>query len=161
MRSAIMTPAAGAVPGPRFRGVICASFGSTEALGDPATGGRPRRHLRYEPAAPENLTHLASVLNEACVGVRLVLAGPPAHVHAAAAAAAECGLLDEEVTLRCDEAGPRVIFCAHCRTATETVQAAGSEVDCPGCATTLAFSGHFSRRIGGYLGYAAHAEEAA
>lgn len=161
MRSVTMTPAAGTAPGPRFRGVICASFGSTRAPGDQANGGQARRHLHYESGAPENLKHLASVLNQARVGVRLVLAGSPADVHAAAAAAAECGLLEEEVTLKCDDAGPRVVFCAHCRTATETVQAAGSDVDCPGCATTLAVSGHFSRRMGGYLGYAAHAEEAA
>ena len=65
------------------------------------------------------------------------------------------------MTLLAEESGPRVVFCAHCRTANETDQAVGSEVDCQGCATTLAFSGHFSRRIGGYLGFAAHAEEAA
>lgn len=160
MRSATMIPAAGTAREPGFRGLICASFGGADALGEGHNDGRPRHHMRFESADPENLSHLKSVLEEASVGVRLVLAGPPADIHAAAATAAKCGLLEEELTLMEDD-GPRVVFCARCRTVTETVQAVGSEVDCLGCATTLAFSGHFSRRIGAYLGFAAHAEEAA
>nr|WP_281355417.1 dimethylamine monooxygenase subunit DmmA family protein [Pseudarthrobacter psychrotolerans] len=128
---------------------------------DHNTGGQPRHNLRFSSANPETLADLKSVLERSRVGVRLILAGPPADVHAAAAAAASCGLLDEDLTLLCDEVGPRVVFCGHCRTANTTDQAIGSEVECQGCATTLAFTDHFSRRIGGYLGFSAHAEEAA
>ena len=74
---------------------------------------------------------------------------------------AECGLVDEEITLLCDEVGPRVIFCGHCHTSTTTDHPIGTDVDCQGCATTLTFTDHFSRRVGGYLGFSAHAEEAA
>jgi dimethylamine monooxygenase subunit C len=145
---------------PGFRGVICASFGSTDDTAGQDTGGRPRHDLRFTSANSETLAELRSVLERSCVGVRLVLAGPAADVHAAAAAAAECGMLDAEMTLLCDENGPRVVFCGHCHTTTTTMQAGGSEVDCDGCGTTLAITDHFSRRIGGYLGHSAHAEEA-
>ncbi|MFE5708682.1 dimethylamine monooxygenase subunit DmmA family protein [Rhodococcus koreensis] len=144
---------------PGFRGVICASFGSTDDTAGQDTGGRPRHDLRFRSANPETLSVLRSALERSCIGVRLVLAGPPADVHAAAAAAAECGMLDEEITPLCDEDGRRVVFCGHCRAAT-TIKAGSSEVDCQGCGTTLAITDHFSRRLGGYLGFSAHAEEA-
>lgn len=160
MRSVSMPPAAGAGLEPGFRGVICVSFGSTDGTAGYKTGGRLRHDLRFESASPEALSDLSSVLEGSRVGVRLVLAGPPADVHAAASLAAGCGLTDEEMALLPDETGPRVIFCGHCHTRTETDRAIGSEVDCQGCATTLFFTDHFSRRVGGYLGFSAHAEEA-
>ncbi|WP_305886586.1 dimethylamine monooxygenase subunit DmmA family protein [Pseudarthrobacter sp. SSS035] len=161
MCSASRRPVAGTGCEPGFRGVICASFGSTDAPADQNNGGRPRHDLRFSSADQGTLSNLRSVLGRSCIGVRLVLAGPAVDVHAAAAAAAECGLLDEEMTLLCEEGGPRLVFCGHCRTATITDQPSGSEVDCQGCTIALAISSHFSRRIGGYLGFSAHAEEAA
>nr|WP_302846617.1 dimethylamine monooxygenase subunit DmmA family protein [Arthrobacter sp. ok909] len=101
-----------------------------------------------------------SVFSSSRVGVRLVLAGPPTDIRAAAAAAADCGLLGEEVTLLPHETGPRLVYCPHCL-ATTIDGAAGTEVKCQGCATTLSITDHFSRRRGAYLGYSAHAEEAA
>jgi len=85
--------------------------------------------------------------------------GPAADVAAAAAVAAEHGMLDEEMTLRVDEDELRILVCGHCRTAT-TVPSRATEVDCQGCHTSLAVTDHFSRRLGGYLGFSAHAEEA-
>jgi len=161
MRTASTSPATGTGCEPGFRGVICVSFGTTEALKNHSTGGVPRQDLRFASANPEALATLRSVLGRSRVGVRLVLAGPPADVHAAASAAAECGLVDEEITLLCDEVGPRVVFCGHCHTSTTTDHPIGTDVDCQGCATTLTFTDHFSRRVGGYLGFSAHAEEAA
>lgn len=161
MRSASTPPAADAGGEQGFRGVICISFGNTETLPREGTGGRTRQDLRFESADPETLLRLRSVLARARVGVRLVLAGPPADIHAAAAAAADCGLVEEEISLLSDGAGPLVVFCGHCHAATQTPEAVGAEVDCHGCAARLAISSHFSRRIGGYLGFAARAEEAA
>lgn len=158
MRPAPTPPAAGAGHESGFRGVICASFGPADALADHDTGTRPKHALHYPSADPAALTHLRAALEHSRVGVRLVLAGPPADVHAAAAAAAGCGLLDEEMTLL-HHAGARTVYCGHCHTTTTTTQPAGTDVDCRGCATTLTTTDHFSRRIGGYLGYAAHAEE--
>ena len=144
-----------------FRGVICASFGSTDALTDYDTAGKPRIELRFASAKPQFLADLRSVLGGSHVGVRLVLAGPLADIRAAASVAAECGLLGEEVSLLDDEVGPRVVYCPHCRTATTTDEPIGSEVECQGCTTILAITDHFSTRKGAYLGYSAHAEEVA
>jgi hypothetical protein len=145
---------------PGFRGVICASFGSTGDTADGAAGDRPRYDLRFTSANPETLTVLRAALEQSRVGVRLEIAGPPADVHAAKAAAAECGMLDEEITLLSADNGPRVIFCGHCHAGTTTTEPEGSEVTCRGCGTDLAITDHFSRRKGGFLGFSAHAEEA-
>jgi hypothetical protein len=159
MRSVSMPPEAGTGLEPGFRGVICASFGATGDTAGLDTDGQSRHDLHFQAATPEALSELRSALGRSHVGVRLVLTGPPADIRAAAATAAECGLLDEEVTLLPHEAGPRVIYCPHCLTTTID-PAARSEVQCQGCATTLAVTDHFSRRKGAYLGYSAHAEEA-
>jgi hypothetical protein len=146
---------------PGFRGVICVSFGATGDTAGHDTGVQPRHDLRFDAATPDALTELRSVLGQSHVGVRLVIAGPTGDVRTAAAAAAECGLQQEEMTLLGDDTAPRVIYCPHCRATTKTVRPAGEEVPCQGCGTTLATTEHFSRRLGAYLGYAAHAEEAA
>lgn len=160
MRSASTTSLA-EDSGPGFRGILRVSFGHPRDPAGEDTGGRPRRDLHFDSAHPGALPQLRSAFAGARVGVRLVLAGPPADIHAAAAAAAECGLVDEEITLLADGAGPRVVVCGHCHAATPTSAAPGSEVDCQGCATAMAVSDHFSRRRGAYLGFAARAEEPA
>jgi hypothetical protein len=159
MRSVSMPPTAGTGLEPGFRGVICASFGSTGDTAGLETAGQPRHDLHFEAATQDALSELRSVLGTSQVGVRLVLAGPPADVRAAAATAAECGLLEDEITLLAHETGPRIIYCPHCRTTTID-PAARSELQCQGCSITLAVTDHFSRRKGAYLGYSAYAEEA-
>jgi hypothetical protein len=161
MRPADVNPSAVAGHMPGFRGVVRVSFGQTANLADDSNEGRPRQDLHFASADQESLGQLKSVLASSYVGVRLVLAGPPADIHAAAAAAAECGLIEEEIRLLSEAAGITVVFCGHCHATTSSTQGPGSEVDCQGCATTLAISGHFSRRKAAYLGFAAHAEEAA
>jgi dimethylamine monooxygenase subunit C len=160
MRSASMPSAAGNGLEPGFRGVICVSFGSTDDTAVPDTDGQLRYDLHFEAATADTLSELASVFSSSRVGVRLVLAGPPTDIRAAAAVAADCGLLGEEVTLLSQETGPRLVYCPHCLSTTID-EAAGTEVKCQGCATVLAVTDHFSRRRGAYLGYSAHAEEAA
>lgn len=159
MRSASMPPSTGNGLDHGFRGVICVSFGCTGDTAVPDTDGRPRYDLHFQATTAATLSELEYVFSGSRVGVRLVLAGPPTDIRAAAAVAADCGLLDEEVTLLSDGGGPRVIYCPHCRTTT-TDEAAGSEVACQGCTTTLTITDHFSRRRAAYLGYSAHAEEA-
>ena len=124
------------------------------------TGGRPGLNLRFDAADPENLARLKAVLERARVGVRLVLAGPPADIHAAAAAAAACGLLEEEVTLLAKNPG-RASSSAHIAARQRNPSGSRLGGGLPGMRHHAGFSGHFSRRIGGYLGFAAHAEEAA
>ena len=159
MCSVSMPPAAGTGLEPGFRGVICASFGATGDTAGLDTNGRPRHDLHFEAATQDALSELRTVLASSRVGVRLALTGPPADIRAAAAVAIESGLLEEEVTLLPHEAGPRAIYCPHCLTTTID-PSARSEVQCQGCATTLAVTDHFSRRKGAYLGYSAYAEEA-
>lgn len=159
MRSASM-PTAGNGLEPGFRGVICVSFGSTGDTAVPDTDGQPRYDLHFEAATADTLLELKSVFRISRVGVRLVLAGPPTDIRAAAAVAADCGLLGEEVTLLPQEAGPRFVYCPHCLSTTIDA-VGGTDVKCQGCATILAVTDHFSRRRSAYLGYAAHAEEAA
>ena len=161
MRAESMPPVAGAGCDPGFRGVIYASFGQADSLGADRIDGQLRHVIHFDSANPQSLSRLRSAIELACVGVRLVLAGPRADIKAAAAVAADCGLLEEEVTLVSDGSGPLTLFCAHCRTITTTVEPIGSEVECEGCAIVLSISNHFSRRIAAYLGFAAHAEEAA
>jgi dimethylamine monooxygenase subunit C len=160
MRSASTPPSAGNGLEPGFRGVICVSFGTTDDTAVPETDGQPRYDLHFQAATADTLSELKSVFSSSRVGVRLILAGPPADIRAAAAVAADCGLLGEEVTLLTQETGPRFVYCPHCLSTTID-EAAGPEVQCQGCATTLAVTDHFSRRRGAYLGYSAHAEEAA
>ncbi|OBC02766.1 hypothetical protein A5784_15630 [Mycobacterium sp. 852013-50091_SCH5140682] len=146
---------------PGFRGVICASFGDTGDTAGRDTGDRPRYDLHFTSANPESLAELRSALDRSCVGARLVLVGPAVDVHAASAAAQACGMVDEEITLLPDEDSPWVVFCGHCHVGTTTTGVHGSvEVPCQGCGIVLATTDHFSRRLGGYLGYSAHAEEA-
>ncbi|WP_461186609.1 dimethylamine monooxygenase subunit DmmA family protein [Arthrobacter sp. Z4-13] len=147
--------------GPGFRGVICVSFGKPAVPAPEDAPGALRQHLDFESADREALSCLQLVLSDACVGVRLVLAGPPADVHAAAAAAAGCGLVEEEIEILQDTGEPSTVFCGHCHTTARTQQQPGSNVVCQGCGTVLIISSHFSRRQASYLGYAAHAEEAA
>ncbi|MDJ0315376.1 dimethylamine monooxygenase subunit DmmA family protein [Arthrobacter sp. H35-D1] len=161
MRIASLPQPAGTGCESGFRGVVCVSFDSADDTADHDAGGRPRHDLRFTSANPESLSELRSALLRSSVGIRLVLTGSPVDIHAAAAVAAECGLAEEEVTLVSDESGLRVVFCAHCRTRTETVEPIGSEVECQGCATDLEIANHFSRRQAAYLGFAANAEEAA
>ncbi len=157
-----MTAPEGTCCDPGFRGLICVSFGKADSLTAEYYNGAQRRHvIHFDSANTETLSQLRSAIELACVGVRLVLIGPMPDIQAAAAVAAECGLFDEEVTLVPDGSEHRKVFCAHCRTVTVTVEPVGSELECQGCATVLSISNHFSRRIAAYLGFSAHAEEAA
>lgn len=161
MKPASVDPSAAAGRATGYRGVVLVSFGHAESLAAERTDGRPRQNLHFESADHESLRQLKSVLASTFVGVRLVLAGPQSDICAAAAAAAQCGLVQEEIRLLSEGAGTWRVFCGHCHATTSSAQGPGSEVDCQGCATTLAITGHFSRRQAAYLGFAAHAEEAA
>lgn len=146
---------------PGFRGLIRVSFGKADSLTMGYNDDQPRHDIHFDCANTETLSHLRSVIELACVGLRLVLTGPAVDIKAAAAVVSECGMAEEEVVLLSDESGPCTVFCAHCRTANSTTEPVGSELECQGCSTVLSISDHFSRRIAAYLGFAAHVEEAA
>lgn len=150
----------GGRPGQGLGRVLCVTFGHAEDPASKGTVGHAEQNLCLESADPEALLRLQEILATAYVGLRLILAGPPADVHAAAAAAAAFGLVDEEICIRTDAAAPANIFCGHCHTRTATTGEPGLEVKCSGCSKTLAITDHFSRRKAAYLGFSAHAEEA-
>ncbi|MFE4198883.1 dimethylamine monooxygenase subunit DmmA family protein [Paenarthrobacter sp. NPDC056912] len=160
MSSVSMPHVAGTGLEPGFRGVICASFGAADGTAERHSGSQPKLDLHFDSASPEALSDLRSALGSSRVGVRLLLSGPTADIRTAAAVAAECGLEQEEMTLLSDETTLRAIYCPHCNSTTATVEPAGSEVLCGGCSTILTTTDHFSRRLGAYLGYRAHVEEA-
>ncbi len=161
MRIESMNVPQGTPCNPGFRGLIRVSFGKATPLTADGNDSRPQHYLHFDSASVEALSQLRFAIELACVGVRLLITGPPRDIHAAAAVAAECGLAEEEVTLVSDECELRIVFCAHCRTRTETAKPVGSEVECQGCGTDLEIANHFSRRQAAYLGFAANAEEAA
>lgn len=160
MPAGATTPNEGGSSWQGFAGVLCVTFGHAEDPAAKVTAGQAWQSLYFESAGPEALLRLKDILAQAYVGLRLVLAGPPVDVFAAAAAAASCGLVDEEISLRIDTAAPSNVFCGHCHISTATTAKPGFEVECCGCFTALAITDHFSRRKAAYLGFSAHAEEA-
>ncbi len=144
-----------------FRGLIRVSFGKAGSLGEGDIDSPSGHEFHFEGATPEALSQLKSAIEMACVGVRLVLTGPTTDIQAAAAVAAECGLVEEEVVLVSDGSGHLIVYCPHCRAINTTGEPGGSEVECQGCGTVLEITNHFSRRLAAYLGFAANAEEAA
>ncbi len=144
-----------------FRGLIRVSFGQAGSRGEVGTDGQSGHDLHFDGATSEALSQLKSAIAVACVGVRLVLTGPTTDIQAAAAVAAECGLVEEEVVLVGDGSEHLIVYCPHCRIINTTVEPVGSEVECRGCGTVLEITNHFSRRLAAYLGFAANAEEAA
>lgn len=144
-----------------FRGVIRVSFGRADSLATERINAQPPHDFHFASADPGTLSVLRSAIELACVGVRLILTGPMTDIKVAAAVAAECGLVEEEITLVSNGSEYLSVYCPHCRTINTTAEPIGSEVECRGCATVLSITNHSSRRIAAYLGYAAHAEETA
>lgn len=91
---------------------------------------------------------------------RLACAGDEALLGSALAGALAGGMRPQEVVAHLtDPAGARLVQCVHCRALTETRAAVDEQCACAGCGTPLLVFPHFSRRIGAYLGFHAHAEE--
>ena len=151
MRSASMPPAAGTGLEPGFRGVICASFGSTDDTAGQNTGDRPRHDLRFhlQTRKPSRSSGLCSAVH-ASVSV----SSSPARRRRPCSRSSRRGLRtagrgdDPPVT----KGGRASGFIAALPHRHHYRSASGSEVDCQGCATTLAITNHFSRRIGGVPG---------
>jgi dimethylamine monooxygenase subunit C len=159
------TPAAGAQAAGGHAGRATAflrvTFGASAAEAWP--GGRtvPGSELRFDRADAASLAVLAGVLEEAAVGLHVVLAGPQLDIYAARAAALKAGMVQEELTLVETESGEKAVYCPHCRATTRTNAAVGATVHCTGCQASLVIYHHFSRCSARYLGFAADAEEAA
>lgn len=107
------------------------------------------------------LALLEARLAAARVGWRLMLAGPELDVLAARALATRLGALEAEIRVAVTSTRRRRVWCAHCRTTTETGQPVSGETPCRGCGRRLHVYAHVSRRQGSYLGFQADAEESA
>jgi hypothetical protein len=107
------------------------------------------------------LARLAAQVESARVGWRLMVAGPEVDVLAARAVATRLGALESEIRVAVTSTRRRRVWCAHCRTTTETAQPVSGETPCRGCGRRLHVYAHVSRRRGAHLGFAADAEEPA
>ena len=110
-------------------------------------------------ADDDALRRLAAEIGGARVGWRLMVAGPEVDVLAAMAGATRLGALDAEIRAAVLDTGRRRVWCAHCRTTTETARPVSGEASCRGCGRRLHVYAHVSRRLGAHLGSAADAEE--
>lgn len=125
--------------------------GPSRALQDLA----PARHVAT--ATPdEAIGALESALAQACMGLRLYLAGPEDLLWQSSRIAAAAGLGEDAI--RRERLGPpaRPLWCVHCRHRHPAVR--DSLQVCEGCGRTLLVRDHFSRRLGAYMGVQADAE---
>jgi hypothetical protein len=90
------------------------------------------------------------------MGLRLYAIGKEAFVWSVWNVALSFGLGGREVQLCASPAGPRRVYCNHCRTINEA--ATTNIVVCAGCRAPLYVRDHFSRRLNAYAGVQVDAE---
>ena len=100
-----------------------------------------------------------TALDNARVGLRVRLAGPPGACLALRGLALSAAVEEDELHVSVVGAGPVEVLCVHCQTVT-TAAAIGDIVPCPGCGRRVVVYYHVSRRTGRFLGYMHDAEEA-
>lgn len=93
---------------------------------------------------------LAGLLSQAPMGTRLYVFGDEAFVWHIFRLAQPSGLLQDEIELIA-LGSRRRLYCVHCATL-QDVDGAEAEHDCSACGLRLEVRGHFSRRLGAYLG---------
>ncbi|WP_322044816.1 dimethylamine monooxygenase subunit DmmA family protein [Paraburkholderia sp. J67] len=129
--------------------------------------GAPSRVLSMERATPlaidatfctsedDLATELANTLAQCSPGTRLYLAGDEAFIWRMQRLARAAGLDREEIAATTIGA-QRTVYCVHCAQAHD--YATGDEVACTSCNVRLAVRGHFSERLGAWLGVCADAD---
>jgi dimethylamine monooxygenase subunit C len=100
-----------------------------------------------------------AALDNASVGLRLWLAGPPGDCLALRGLALTAAVEEDELHVSVVGTGPIEVLCVHCQTVT-TAAAIGDIVLCVGCGRRVLVYYHVSRRSGWFLGYMHDAEEA-
>ena len=105
-------------------------------------------------------THLLDALkrrlSEETMGLRLYAVGREPFLWSVWGVAQGFGMGDQEVRLCASPAGPRRVYCNHCRTINEAVTT--NIVVCAGCRAHLFVRDHFSRRLNAYAGVQVDAE---
>ena len=99
---------------------------------------------------------LLRVLAASTAGTRLYLAGDEAFIWRIQRAARNAGLLREQIAAMAIH-GARSVFCVHCMSTHD--YEAGDEVTCSTCRVRLGVRGHFSERLGAWLGVCADADQ--
>ena len=102
---------------------------------------------------------LATVLGQARVGVRFLIAGGRYDVLQALAFARDHGALAPELASQVTHERDLPVYCAHCRGTHRLAAVPGGEVTCPGCHRRLEVHEHHSAALGSYLASDAQARE--
>lgn len=122
--------------------------------------GRDVRQV-LAPDAEQASRRLAAMLDEARVGLRMLVAGPTSACLTLRGVAVIAGLEDDELSVQPTGTESLAVFCAHCTTVTETSACVGDITDCAGCERRLLVYHHVSRRSGQFLGFMVDAEQTA
>ncbi len=121
--------------------------------------GRPYVHHHAELTARAGMVRLGAELDDACVGVRIMLAGPELDVLDGKRVARACGAIEAEIRVHVTDAAVRRVQCPHCHAHTEATVSIGELLSCAGCSRRLVVYHHVSRAHAAYLGYMVDAEE--
>ncbi|GAA0793447.1 dimethylamine monooxygenase subunit DmmA family protein [Marinobacterium sediminicola] len=136
---------------PEARGLLeplyqqCASAQAQWVLADEETGTEAL------------LASLQQMLVNVPVSTRLYVAGHEGFLWDVRNLALEAGLVDEQIQLAPPVSRGRRLFCTHCYTLMEGVEA--SPHSCSGCGRLLLVRDHFSRLHGAYVGVQINAED--
>jgi dimethylamine monooxygenase subunit C len=104
---------------------------------------------------------VATDLVDAVVGWRLMIAGPADACLRLRAAALQCGVADDEITIASTTVDIRAVHCVHCGALIRAKVDLEDVVACVGCDRELVVHYHVSRRLGAHLGFAADVGPAA
>lgn len=112
-------------------------------------------------ASPADRDVLEEALGQACVGVRILVAGGRYDLLQALAFARGHGALPHELTSQMTQTRDLPVYCAHCRSTHRVTADPGGEVSCPGCLRLLEVHEHHSATLGSYLASDAQARDLA
>ncbi|HXG29058.1 MAG TPA: dimethylamine monooxygenase subunit DmmA family protein [Nevskiales bacterium] len=99
---------------------------------------------------------LRNLLDEACMGLRLYVAGREGFLWTVSTLASEFGVYKDEIQRELVGTRARPVYCVHCKTLNHDVTT--NIARCTGCGVMLLVRDHFSRRLGAYMGVCVDAE---
>jgi predicted RNA-binding Zn-ribbon protein involved in translation (DUF1610 family) len=102
------------------------------------------------------LSDLDQVLDQACMGTRLYLAGSESFIGTAMQVSSRYDLNHDEVLREHSGSLVRRVWCVHCDTYSENVQQ--RLFKCPGCGVDLIVRDHYSRRLAAFQAVKADGE---
>ncbi|ADQ85557.1 dimethylamine monooxygenase subunit DmmA family protein [Methylovorus sp. MP688] len=112
--------------------------------------------LRVFATTAELLAAWADYLATARMGLRIYTAGTEKFMWDVTDAAADFGILNQDVMKELTGSLARSVYCVHCKSLTHEVTS--NIATCSGCGRKLFVRDHFSRRMGAYMGLMVDAE---